>query len=88
MTRDLARELEDAEASVARLKLKIKQGPCIEVGHSWSSTGGKNAGCHPDCSCSVPVYVCTKCGDSDYGDNDEASVTRDRCAQIGEDLNS
>lgn len=72
--------LADAEAEVARIKREIAQGPCREYGHDWNSTGGANAGCRDLCSCSVPVYVCTKCGDSDYGDNAEATETREKCA--------
>lgn len=40
--------------------------------------GGKNCGCH-DGGCSVPVYVCSRCGDSDYGDNQEAAAIRAEC---------
>jgi hypothetical protein len=51
-----------------------------EAGHDWQSTGGCNAGCHDDCSCSVPVRICTRCGDCDYGDNAEAEQVRADCA--------
>ena len=51
-----------------------------ERGHDWQSIGGCNAGCDPDyCGCSVPVNVCARCGDSDYGDNDEAEKVRADC---------
>lgn len=56
-----------------------------EAGHDWQSIGGANAGCHPLCSCSVPVNRCSRCGDSDYGDNPEAAATRADCeAQWGD----
>ncbi|PIB91244.1 hypothetical protein [Caulobacter sp. FWC2] len=84
MATTLQRQLDDAEATVERLKLQITQGPCIEAGHAWKFVGGKNAGCNDTCSCSVPVHVCEKCGDSDYGETDEASVIRDRCRLIYE----
>lgn len=51
-----------------------------EEGHDMHSIGGCNAGCHADCSCSVPVNVCRRCGDSDYGDNPEAEQVRADCA--------
>lgn len=82
---DLHQDLADAEAQVARIKQQIEQGPCREVGHDWYSVGGKNAGCSKDCGCSVPVHVCTRCGDSDYGDNDEADRTVGACARDRED---
>lgn len=53
-----------------------------EAGHDWQSVGGCNAGCHAECGCSVPVYTCSRCGDCDYGDNDEARVVRKRCADL------
>lgn len=52
-----------------------------ERGHDMKHVGGKNAGCSHDCGCSVPVYVCTRCGDCDYGDNDEAKQTMADCAE-------
>lgn len=50
-----------------------------EKGHNWKHIGGKNAGCEPDCGCSVPVYQCTRCGDCDYGENEEAEKVRTFC---------
>lgn len=47
--------------------------------HDWRSTGGCNAGCGPDCYCSVPVHECAGCGDCDYGDNEEARDIRADC---------
>jgi hypothetical protein len=78
-------DLEAAEARVAQLKQQIAHGTCAETGHDWKHIGGCNAGCghRGDCCCSVPVHVCTKCGDSDYGDNAEADETRAKCAEQG-----
>ena len=44
--------------------------------------GGRNAGCDDDCRCSVPVHVCQKCGDCDYGDNADADETLSICASL------
>lgn len=52
-----------------------------ERGHDWKSMGGCNAGCHEQCGCSVPVHVCSRCGDCDYGENDEADQVRSGCAE-------
>jgi hypothetical protein len=52
-----------------------------QSGHDWQSLGGANAGCAFDCACSVPVNVCTRCGDSDYGDNAEAAYIKAKCAE-------
>lgn len=76
----LTEALERAEAEVAALKRQIAQGPCREYGHTWESYGGCNAGCSDVCGCSVPVNVCSKCGDCDYGDNEEAETVRTNCA--------
>lgn len=51
-----------------------------EGGHDMKHIGGCNAGCHKDCCCSVPVHTCSRCGDSDYGDNAEADQVRADCA--------
>ena len=76
----LGEALAIAEAQVAALKREIAQGPCREYGHDWHSIGGCNAGCSEDCGCSVPVNVCRKCDDCDYGDNEEADQVRSDCA--------
>jgi len=76
---ELQTALAEAEAQVHRLKREMAQGPCVEFGHDWQFTGGKNAACGDGCGCSVPVHVCTKCGDCDYGDNDEADRIKGRC---------
>lgn len=53
-----------------------------ERGHDWRSLGGCNAGCHPDlCGCSVPVNTCSRCGDCDYGVNEDADAVRLRCIE-------
>ena len=78
-TARLGQELADAEARVAQLKRQIAQGTCGEVGHDWKHVGGCSAACCEHCGCSVPVYTCTKCGDCDYGDNDEADRVRGCC---------
>lgn len=76
--------LEAARAEVHRLEREIAAGPCRENGHSWRLYGGANAGCHETCQCSVPVYKCAKCGDCDYGDNDEARAIKARCQEESE----
>lgn len=53
-----------------------------EAGHDWRSLGGCNAGCHNECSCSVPVNFCRRSGDCDYGDNTEAEQCRIKCAAL------
>lgn len=53
-----------------------------ERGHDWVSIGGCNASCHEKCACSVPVHKCSRCGDCDYGDNDEAQQVRRDCAAM------
>lgn len=50
-----------------------------QQGHDWESLGGRNACCHKECSCSVPVHRCKRCGECDYGENAEAEATRAAC---------
>lgn len=76
----LTEALAVAEAQVAALKREIAQGPCRDYGHDWHSIGGCNASCADDCQCSVPVNVCRKCDDCDYGDNEEADEIRAVCS--------
>lgn len=53
--------------------------PCSILGHKWVFIGGKNCGCYQGSTCSVPVHECEVCGDCDYGDNEDAAETRERC---------
>ena len=87
-------EIEKAAAWLESLKLRALTATCQEIGsHDWQSTGGANCGCvfmyidddhtqqHVAGQCSVPVYTCTRCGDCDYGRNDEATDIRKRCRE-------
>lgn len=76
---DLLRKLKEAEDTVRALQREIAQGPCKQYGHTWIFYGGANAGCDDICGCSVPVYVCSKCNDCDYGVNKEADEIRRNC---------
>ena len=53
-----------------------------ERGCDWRSIGGCNAGCGDWCSCSVPVNVCSRCKDCDYGENDDAEKVRAECKAL------
>lgn len=53
-------------------------------GHDWQHVGGRNAGCGDDCCCSVPVYRCARCGDYDYGNNQEAEEILGNCEHAKE----
>lgn len=83
---DLLERLARAEAEATALRREVQQGPCRQYGHDWQPTGGANAGCCEDCACSVPVHVCSKCGDCDYGDNEWADQTKAECAALGRNL--
>lgn len=50
------------------------------------SVGGCNAGCErgESCCCSVPVNECVRCGDCDYGDNQDAIEVRSHCRDVRE----
>ncbi len=87
MTGSLGKELYEARANLERLERAAAAATCREMGrHDWQSYGGANASCgHPGCGCSVPVNVCSRCGDCDYGDNAEAERTRRECAKRHED---
>jgi hypothetical protein len=52
---------------------------CQDGKHEWQHIGGTNAGCGPECHCSVPVHACRVCGDYDYGCNDEAEQIKKEC---------
>lgn len=74
--------LTDLELTAARAMLENGFNPCYAGHLDWVSLGGANCGCHRDAACSVPVYYCTVCHDSDYGDNAEADETREMCKQL------
>lgn len=75
----LAEKLKVARDEVARLEREAMSATCADLGYAWTHVGGINAGCGPDCSCSVPIYSCNRCGDSDYGQNAEAVKVRADC---------
>lgn len=83
---DLAKRLADAKAEVERLERQAGAATCAEMGeHDWKLLGGRNAGCrHDGCGCSVPVSVCTRCGDCDYGDTPEGQEIIRACAERSE----
>jgi hypothetical protein len=75
----LAEQIRDAEAEVARLKGLAAAATCAEMGeHDWQLLGGCSCSCDGGC-CSMPVYVCSRCRDCDYGDNEEAAEIRREC---------
>jgi hypothetical protein len=83
MSGNLAERLDDARAAVERLEREAAQATCRELGrHDMQSIGGRNCGCHEDACCSVPVMVCTRCGECDYGDNDEAREIVRACRAV------
>ena len=77
----LVSELAAAEERVDQLRRQLAASECREVGCDVQSYGGMNAGCGDGCGCSIPVNVCTRCGDCDYGDNAWAVATRAECAE-------
>jgi hypothetical protein len=78
----LQEQIDAAEQKLLQLKRQQETEDCRKVGCHFVFMGGKNACCEIDgCGCSVPVYGCPKCGDSDYGDNAEACEIREQCKQ-------
>lgn len=84
----LREELAETEAKAEELRRRIAAEACIVAGHDWKHIGGRNAACSDDCGCSVPVYECTVCKDSDYGENTEGQKTLKECetAQLADKL--
>lgn len=79
MMGDLAERLDEARAQVVRLERQAAAATCAELGrHQWVSLGGCNCGCENG-SCSVPVHECSVCKDCDYGENEWADETRQKC---------
>jgi hypothetical protein len=87
---NLADRIVKAREELAHLLRIYETATCSELGCDMQHVGGANCGCEfeidqdgekriiPGC-CSVPVLRCTRCGDSDYGDNAEAKETREKC---------
>lgn len=76
-------KLERIEADLKRRTQRELVEICQTIGCDMQSVGGCNAGCGDDCYCSVPVHKCTRCGDCDYGENEEAEQVRRDCAETG-----
>lgn len=76
---NLAAELDEARARVDLLERRAAAATCAELGrHDWQSTGGANCGCENG-FCSVPVNICSRCKDCDYGENADAKEIRLAC---------
>lgn len=84
---ELTDKLETARAEVARLERIAATATCRDLGCDMVNVGGANCGCmfmddqgNPlPGQCSVPVNSCSRCGDCDYSENDEARETRSYC---------
>lgn len=68
----LRERLEVARAEVARLEREAASLGCRDAGHQWVFDGGRWCGCHETAGCSIPVHKCARCGNYDYGDNEDA----------------
>jgi hypothetical protein len=78
---NLAMMLDAARSEVARLEREAAAATCAELGrHDMESVGGMWCGCQ-DGHCSFPVNVCKRCGDSDYGQNEDAREIKRRCRE-------
>jgi hypothetical protein len=85
----LTEQIEAAKAEVARLERIAATATCRELGCDMKSFGGCCASCddrQDTCICSVPVHKCTRCGDCDYGENEEAERIRADCKLIRDPL--
>jgi hypothetical protein len=80
---ELRDRIEATRAELARLERQAAHATCAEIGCNMVSTGGCNCGCDSELmgACSVPVNHCTRCGDCDYGENNDATEIRRRCAE-------
>lgn len=85
MKNNIFLELEKAEAEVERIRKEIITGPCLEYGHNWKHYGNRNVCCSDECDCSIPVNKCSKCGDYDYGDNEESKMIIIECNEFKND---
>lgn len=75
-------KLHELELLAARAMIEAGIHPC-RTGHiAWTFMGGANCGCEPNGNCSIPVYGCELCGDSDYGENKEASEIIVTCKEL------
>jgi hypothetical protein len=91
---ELADQIEAARAELARLERIAAHASCADLGCRMVSTGGANCGCvflddedhELPGSCSVPVNYCERCGDCDYGNNDDATEIRRVCREMNPDL--
>ena len=68
-----------AKTELARLERMALIATCDEVGHDMAHIGNRNASCHPDCACSIPVHECRRCKGCDYGENSEAKRIVESC---------
>lgn len=50
-------------------------------GHDWVFKGGRACDCEDVCGngCSIPVHECSRCGDCDYGENEDAQQVKRDC---------
>jgi hypothetical protein len=80
----LTAQIAEAEAHLAELRRRAAAATtCAELGCDMQFMGGCSVGCCDECSCSTSVHVCSRCGDSDYGDPVEAAEVRAQCEMTG-----
>lgn len=90
----LSDRIAEARANLERLEREAAGASCAELGHDWKFIGGAHCGCTEIgargrdlvcVGCSVPVHECARCGDCDYGENDEAVEVRAECTANSRD---
>lgn len=60
--------MRDLEQLVSQAQGLAGDHPCATFGHEWEPIGGRACPhAHPDSSFSQTVFVCSRCGDIDYG---------------------
>lgn len=78
---NLTEQIEIARANLVRLERMAASASCVELGHDWQMLGGRICNCENG-YCSIPVNECKRCGDCDYGDNEEARDIMTKCKEL------
>lgn len=60
--------LQELQSLIAEARGLANDHPCQTAGHLWGSDGSRGCPRGHDDNCGQAVYVCERCGETDYGE--------------------
>jgi hypothetical protein len=70
---------------VEQAKALAGESTCERDGHDWQTEGGRRCPTGNE-NCSQSAYVCARCGETDYGDDEDGPGMTDCQATCGDSM--